>query len=84
MASGASKGLMGCGGCGCLFGLLAFLGGTVALVMGITNSSHMDEAILPGGAAAGLGIVIGIIGLVLLLIGLKMKKGAGEDEEEEE
>lgn len=73
-----SKALMGCGGCSCLFSMLALPAGIFMLAM--MNDSHMSE-LGPFGVVvtplAGLAMMLGI----LLLIGgyVMGRKTSGED-----
>lgn len=64
-----AKGLTGCGGCGCLFGLTALLAGGVMLAWGATDSK-VDELVGPGALVLVLGITIGFFALAVLIGGI--------------
>ena len=74
-----AKVITGCGGCGCLFGLLATLSGALLLVWGLTDSK-VDELVVPSAGILVLAVVISFFGAALLIGGIiagrKAKKGA--------
>jgi len=71
-ASTGSKVLTGCGGCGCLFALVALLGGIVLLVFGLDPKT--EEALPAAFGSLGSAVFAGIIGAVLLGVGVMMMK----------
>lgn len=75
--SNASKPLMGCGGCSCLFSLLALPAGIFMLAM--MNDSHMSELGPVGMIVTPLGGLAMLLGLVLLGAGVVMGKKAEQD-----
>ena len=72
--SDASKPLMGCGGCSCLFALLAIPAGLFMLAM--MNDSHMSELGPVGMIVTPLGGLAMLLGIVLLVAGFVTKKKA--------
>lgn len=70
---GGGKGLLGCGGCGCLLTLVLLIGGISMLFIG-TNSSHLTELTPWGVAVAILSVITGFVSLILLIIALVKKK----------
>ena len=73
---GNAKLLRGCGGCGCAFALLAFLGGGV--LIGFGTSEATKEAMPFGLIITPLSLLIGIASGALLFIGIsQLKKARG-------
>lgn len=70
--STGSKVLTGCGGCGCLFALVALLGGIVLLVFGLDPKT--EEALPAAFGSLGGAVVAGLLGAVLLGVGVMMMK----------
>ena len=74
-----AKVITGCGGCGCLTGLLSTLAGAVLLAWGLTDSK-VDELVVPSAGILVLAVVIGFFGAALLIGGIiagrKAKKAA--------
>ena len=58
----------GCGGCGCAFALLAFIGGVV--LIGFGTQPATTEAMPFGIIVTGVALPIAIIGAVLLFWGI--------------
>ena len=75
--SNASKPLMGCGGCSCLFSLLALPAGIFMLAM--MNDSHMSELGPVGMVVTPLGVLAMVLGLGLLIAGAVLGKKAQQD-----
>ena len=75
--SNASKPLMGCGGCSCLFSLLALPAGIFMLAM--MNDSHMSELGPVGMVVTPLGVLAMVLGLGLLIAGAVIGKKAQQD-----
>jgi hypothetical protein len=67
----------GCGGCGCVLGLVTFLGGVV--LIGFGSQRATQEAMPFGLITTGVSLPIAIVGAVLLIWGLstlgKIKRG---------
>ncbi|MFT5685032.1 MAG: hypothetical protein ACI8RZ_005978 [Myxococcota bacterium] len=74
--SNASKPLMGCGGCSCLFSLLALPAGAFMLAM--MNDSHMSELGPFGMVVTPLGGLAMMLGFVLLIAGFFVGKKAAD------
>jgi hypothetical protein len=72
-----TKLLFGCGGCSCLFSLLAFPAGLFMLAM--WGDSHMSELGPFGVVVTPLGMMAVLVGAVLLFFGYKAKQ---EDQEQ--
>jgi hypothetical protein len=74
-----AKVITGCGGCGCLFGLVATLAGAFLLVWGLTDSK-VDELVVPSAGILALAVIISFFGVALLIGGIiagrKAKKAA--------
>jgi len=64
-----AKVITGCGGCGCLFGLLATLAGALLLAWGLTDSK-VDELVVPSAGVLVLAVVISFFGAALLIGGI--------------
>jgi hypothetical protein len=77
--SGASKALTGCGGCGCLLGVLSLLAGVVMAGWGMTDSK-VTELVMPGYGSLVGGVIFGLIGAVLLGVSMMMGKKKGDDD----
>jgi len=75
--SNASKPLMGCGGCSCLFSLLALPAGIFMLAM--MNDSHMSELGPVGVVVTPLGGLAMLLGIALLAAGFVTGKKAKQD-----
>ena len=71
----AGNALAGCGGCGCLTGLLALVAGAGMVAWGSTDSK-VTELILPGYATLGGAGLFLPLGLLLLVIGLVLRSRA--------
>lgn len=74
-----AKALTGCGGCGCLLGLLSLFAGAFMLAWGLTNRA-VDELVGPGAAVLGLAVIIGFFGAALLIGGIIAMKRAKKAE----
>ena len=73
-----SKALMGCGGCSCLFSMLALPAGIFMLAM--INDSHMSELGPFGFVVTPLGGLAMLRGFALLIGGFVMgRKASAED-----
>jgi hypothetical protein len=70
--STGSKVLTGCGGCGCLFALVALLGGVVLMYFGL--QPRTDEALPAAFGALGSGVLSGLVAVILLGVGVMMMK----------
>ena len=67
-----AKLLRGCGGCGCLFGLLMFIGGCVLIGFGTQRATQ--EAMPFGVIVTGSSLPIALIAAILLFIGISSLK----------
>ena len=70
----------GCGGCGCLFGLVAMIAGAAMLAWGATDSK-VEELVAPGALVLVLAVVAGFFGAALLgggLYALSRARKAGQ------
>lgn len=80
--TGKTKGLLGCGGCGCLVAILAIVGGTVMTTV-LAGHSHMSEAAAFGPLVSGVGGLVCFLSGLLLIVGIvfmmKDKKAAADD-----
>ncbi len=77
--SNASKPLMGCGGCSCLFSLLALPAGIFMLAM--MNDPALSELGPFGMIVTPLGGLAMMLGVVLLIAGFLAGKKAAESAE---
>ncbi len=68
--------MRGCGGCGCLFALLALLGGAVLIGFGTQRATQ--EAMPFGIIITALAMPAAIIGGVLLGLGISKLKKLGQ------
>ena len=76
--SNASKPLMGCGGCSCLFSFFAVPAGIFMLAM--MNDSHMSELGPVGMVVAPLGGLAMMLGFVLLIAGFVLNRQSSSEE----
>ena len=76
--SNASKPLMGCGGCSCLFSVFAEPAGIFMLAM--MNDSHMSELGPVGMVVAPLGGLAMMLGFVLLIAGFVLNRQSSSEE----
>lgn len=76
-----AKVITGCGGCGCLFGLVATLAGAVLLAWGLTDSK-VDELVVPSAGILALAVVISFFGAALLIGGIIAGRKARKAEQE--
>jgi hypothetical protein len=65
----AAKAITGCGGCGCLTGLVALIAGGIMLAWGSTDSK-VTELVAPGAAVLVLAIAIGFFASAVLIGGV--------------
>jgi hypothetical protein len=73
---GTAKIMRGCGGCGCAFALLAFLGGSVLIGFGMQRATK--EALPFGIILTPLSLLIAVVSGVLLYLGItRLKKASG-------
>ena len=77
-----AKVITGCGGCGCLSGLLASLTGALLLVWGLTDSK-VDELVVPSAGILVLAVVISFFGAALLIGGIIAGRKARKAQKEE-
>lgn len=76
-----AKVITGCGGCGCLFGLVATLAGAFLLVWGLTDRA-VDELVVPSAGILVLAVVISFFGVALLIGGIIAGRKAKKAEQE--
>ncbi len=72
-----AKVITGCGGCGCLSGLVATLAGALLLVWGLTDSK-VDELVVPSAGILVLAVVVCFFGAALLIGGIIAGRKAGK------
>lgn len=76
-SSKTAKVITGCGGCGCLFGLLALVVGAGLLGWGLTDRA-VQELVAPSAGILALAVFICFFGAALLIGGIVALRKAGK------